>query len=643
MFLNNKCFSLLSLSFTVAITASGSMSVLSSAAQVPGVPGTQLQPSKTTITTTTTAPTKFISGHVKTDMAVAEKLLSQGKWSDAEGLCRDALVLNPQDIQATLGLGLAQANEFKLDAADALFDRVLAIDPNNPSAYAGKATAMLNRLQSSNNTVRSQKDSALKQAQEYATRACTLGPANAEAHLALGMVLKEQGAFDQAASELATAVHFDPDLSYGYSALGSIKLEQKSLVEASENFKRAIALNSGNSTAHYGLGAALLKQGQLDDAIKELNTSLYQFPNSWPVRMALGQAYQQQGNSVAALQQYQLSTLIKPENSGPYLAMADIHQTRGDFELAMADLRSGLEQSPYDINLRQRIADINLQLERPDQAIEGYRTILTMSANDNNAIKGLSQALFLKAQKATVGAMLQSNDYDTANKALAEAVKLNPNDMELRLAQAKLNSLSGAVIDPTKIVAPTTDGDRVAYAQVLMSAGSFKAANDQLTQVLNNQNDPKQILALGDIAVMIKSLDCAEAAYKKAQTLNASPDRVQRGLKQVAQLRVTAADSLKIANELAKKKQWDGAIAKYREVLSNNPVLPDARFGLAEALEDGPKDSVATLSESAQQYQVYLTLANDLTSKDREKLTDLIEKLNDKVAKLKQKEDHDKM
>ena len=46
----------------------------------------------------------------------------------------------------------------------------------------------------------------------------------------------------------------------------------------------------------------------------------------------------------------------------------------------------------------------------------------------------------------------------------------SPN-MELRLAQAKLNSLSGAVVDPTKIVAPTTDGDRVAYAQALMSAG----------------------------------------------------------------------------------------------------------------------------------------------------------------------------
>ena len=642
MFTNNKCFSLLSLSFTVAVTASSPGAISPAIAQVPGVSGTQ---SLTSVTTTTTNPTqpKFISGRVKTDMAAVEKLLSQGKWSDAEGMCRDALVKNPQDIQAALGLGLAQANEFKLDAADSLFDRVLAVDPNNPGAYAGKATVMLNRLQSSNNTIRSQRDSYLKTAQDYASKACTLGPATAEAHLALGLTLKEQGLLDQAATELATAVRLDPDLSYGYSALGSIKLEQKSLIEASENFKKAIVLNSANSTAHYGLGACLMKQGQLDDAIRELNTSLYQFPNSWPVRMALGQAYQQQGNVVAALQQYQLSTLIKPENVEAYLAMADVHQTRGDYELAMADLRSGLEQSPYEVNLRQRIADINLTLERPDQAIEGYRTILQMSANDNSAIKGLSQALFLKSQKATVGAMLQSNDYDTATKSLNEAIKLNPSDMELRLAKEKLNSLSGAVLDPTKIVAPTTDGDRVDYAEALMSAGNFKAANDQLTVVIANQGDPKQVLAVADIAVMLKSLDCAEAAFKKAQSLNASPDRVQRGLKQIAQLRQTAADSLKIANELAKKKQWDGAIAKYREVLTSNPVLPDARFGLAEALEDGPKDSVASLSESAQQYQLYLSLASDLTSKDREKLTDLIEKLNDKVAKLKQKEDHDKM
>lgn len=605
---------------------------------IPGVPGTQ-----TMTTTTTSTSTGVLSGHVKSDISTAEKLLSEGKWSDAEGLFREALVNNPQDVQATIGLGLALANQFKLDAADSLFDRVIAQDPNNPSAYAGKATVTLNRLQSSSGTIRSNRDSILKQAEDYAQRAVTLGPANAEAHMALGQVYKEENRLDDAASELNTATRFDPELSYAFSTLGSIKLQQNSTAEALSSFKQAADLNSSNSTAHYGMGAALLKQGQVDDAIKELNTSLYQFPNSWPTRMALGQAYQQQGNVVAALQQYQLSTLIKPENADPYLRMADIHQDRGDLELALADLRSGLTQSPYDINLRERIADINLQLERPDEAIKGYRTVLQMSANDNNAVKGLSQALYLKAQKATVGAMLQSNDYEAAQKALDEAIKLNSNDMELRLAKEKLASLAGITPNIANIPEPANDGDRVSYAQAAMATGNFQKAIDQLNLALNGQTDPKQCYALADIAVMVRALDPAEAAYKKGLSLNGSPDRGQHGLKQVAQFRQTALDTTRIANELAKKKQWDGAIAKYREALADNPMCADARYGLAEALEKGPKDSVPTLSESAQQYQYYLVLANDLTPKDREKLSDLIGKLNEKVAKMKQKEDHDKM
>jgi tetratricopeptide (TPR) repeat protein len=623
-------------------------------AQVPGVPGTF------PITTTATSPAAsgapsavssphaggtnvVINGRIKTDIAAAEKLLSQGKWAEAEGMFRDTLVNSPQDVGATLGLGLALVNQFKLDAGDQLFDRIISSDPNNAEAYAGKANVMLNRLQSSAGAIRDERDSILKQAAVFANRACTLGPANAQAHYVLGAVLKEQGQLDQAASELTSATNFDPDMSYAYSALGSIKLEQNSLAEATTNFKRAIALNSANSSAHYGLGAAMLRQGDINNAIGELNTSLYQFPNSWPVRMALGQAYQQQGNTVAALQQYQLSTLIKPENAGPYLAMAQIHQERGDLELAIADLRSGVSQSPMDINLRERIADLDLQLQRPEEAIKGYRTVLQLSSNDNNAIKGLSQALFMKAQKETVGAMLQSNDYDEANKTLDEAVKLNPTDMELRLAKEKLLTLSGAIPDPTKIVLPTNDGDRFEYARALMGAGSFKPAEDQLNLVINNQTDPKQVYAVADMALMIHALAPAETAYKKALSLGGSPERGQRGLAQIASQRQNAVETLKIANELAKKKQWDGAINKYREALTIQPTLADARFGLAEALEEGPKDTFDTLSESARQYGYYLTLASDLSPKDKEKLTDLIEKLQSKADKIKQKDDEDKM
>lgn len=624
--------------YLIVLTALSGLTLVGAAAasaQVPGVPGTQ-----PLIPAASPAPSNVLTGGVKTDLTVAEKLLSQGKWADAEGMFRERIVSNPTDLQATVGLGIAMANQFKLDSANSLFDRVLATDPNNSAAYAGKALVMLNRLQSSSGTIRDERDSILKQAETYARQATRLGPSNAQAHAALGQVLQQQGHLDDAASELATATSLDPQMSYAYSALGTIKLDQNSLAEAAANFTRAIALNSGNSTAHYGMGETYLRQGQLDNAIAELNTSLYQFPNSWPVRMALGQAYQKQGNTVAALQQYQLSTLIKPENAGPYLQMADIHLGRSDYELALADLRSGLSQSPYDVNLRQRIADINLQLERPDDAIKEYRAILQLSADDSNAIKGLSQALYLKAQKATVGAMLASNDYSTATKALAEAIKLSPTDMELRLAQLKLASLSGASApDISTLTAPTNDGDRVIYAQALMAANQFQNANQQLTTVMADLTDAKQLLALGDMAVMIRALDCADAAYKKALSVGAPADRVQAGTNKSAQLRQASIDANKVADELAHKKQWDGAIAKYREALADNPAYALSRLGLAEALDRGLKDSVSTLSESARQYQYYLALATDLTPKDREHFTDEIEKLNDKVDRLKQHEE----
>jgi tetratricopeptide (TPR) repeat protein len=106
-------------------------------AQVPGVPSTGAYPSYAPASTSSD-PT-VLSGRVKHDIMPAEKLLSQGKYSDAEGMFRELIVNNPADMAATIGLGTALAKQFKLDGADELFDRVLATDPNNALAYAGKA------------------------------------------------------------------------------------------------------------------------------------------------------------------------------------------------------------------------------------------------------------------------------------------------------------------------------------------------------------------------------------------------------------------------------------------------------------------------------------------------------------------------
>lgn len=619
-----KLFGLLALSGLVLFNSA------TAGAQLPGI----TQPA----TTTSPPNNQILTGKIKSDIIPAEQLMSQGRYSEAEDMFRELLVNNPADIAATVGLGTALAKQFKLDAADDMLDRVLKSDPNNALAFAGKANVILNRLQSSSGTIRDNRDSYLRQAEDYARRATALAPASGEAHFTLGQVYKEQGRIDDASTELRTAVSLDPMHSQALSTLGSIKLDQGSLAEAAESFKRAINIASSNSTAHYGLGAVYLKQGQVDDAIKELNTSLYQFPNSWPVRMALGDAYAQQGNQVAAIKEYQLSILIKPENAQPYLRIADIRESRSDLELALADLRSGLSQIPYDLDLRQRIAEICLKLEKADDAIKGFCTILQMSPNNPQAVKGLSQGLYLKAQKAAVGALLASNDYEAALKSLDEAIKLSPDDMELRLAQAKLMSLAGAKPDLSKMGEPQNNGEKLAYAEALMAQGEFQKATALMQTVVGSVNDPKQAFAVADVAMLNKDLDNAEAANKKALSLSGAPERAQRGLDEVARLRKASIEDVRVADELFKKNQLDGAIDRYRHAVSTNPTLADARLGLARSLEKMQKATSSMLSESAMQYQNYMTLNPNQPIKEAERMRQNIAKLRDKAAKLAEKE-----
>ena len=210
--------------------------------------------------------------------------------------------------------------------------------------------------------------------------------------------------------------------------------------------------------------------------IKELNTSLAQYPNSAPAHLAMGEAYNAQGNTVAAVREYQESIRIKPENFDAYSHIADIREARGDIEHSLAELRSALEFMPNNANLHQRIADECLRIDKLDDAIKEYRNVLAVNPGNDQAAQGLTRALYLKANRESSGAFFTSNEYQSASALIDQAVAMNPNDMELRLAQAKIRSMSGATIDLSQVGMPHNDGERVAYAEALLAQNKFKEA-----------------------------------------------------------------------------------------------------------------------------------------------------------------------
>lgn len=579
------------------------------------------------------ASKRFYKGSVSASVAAADRMMVKGKYAEAANHYQAALKRNPRDTNANIGYGMALAKQFKIDGAEDQFNKALARDPNNPGAHAGKALNMLNRLQSSSNTIRKSKDNILKEAEAEAQKALDADLRIPEAHYAMGMVYKEQGRLNEAAAELKKAIQLDPSYNDGYTGLGMINIAQNNTGGAISNFKQSIRLNTGDWSAHYGMGQALLMQGKIDAALKELNTAQYQFPNSWPVRLALGTAYERQGNTVAAVREYQASINIKPENPAAYLGIANVREVRGDLEHSIAELRSGLELMPDNPDLMYRIGDQSLRVEKIDDAIKAFETVLSKNPGYAQAADGLTTAYYMKSQKETTGGYFGDNDFDNALGMIDKAVTMNPNDIKLRLAQAKLRSLAGEEIDLNTIGTPKTDADRISYAQALMAQNRFAEANTEMQGVIARLPNAKQAFALGDLALMIHDLDNAEAAYKKASTFPGGAERARRGLTGVAKVRESARRTLTLASDLSRKSMTGSAVDTFHEAVFANPKSAQARLGLAKALEHVSKPTPVQIRETAYQYRAYVALSPTMPPKEKEKFMTKAQKLDDKAGK----------
>jgi hypothetical protein len=140
------------------------------------------------------------------------------------------------------------------------------------------------------------------------------------------------------------------------------------------------------------------------------------------------------------------------------------------------------------------------------------------------------------------------------------------------------------------------------------------------------------------MALLIRDLDSADMAYKKAATFADAKERAERGMDLVAKQRDSASQDLTFADDLARKKQLPSAIDKYRQAAYENPRLSAAQLGLAEALKKLFPNNPASLRESALHFRAYVSLEPNLPEKERNKFEKTAEKLTEKAEKLELKQ-----
>jgi tetratricopeptide (TPR) repeat protein len=567
----------------------------------------------------------------------ADSYLQTGQYQAAESKYTAALKSRPGNTQARSSLSLAQAELYKLDAAEKNANQVLSKNPRNGMAHLAKGVVYRNRTASLDMTYRAQRDDMLSKSASELQQAIKYDPRSPEAHNQLGVTYRFMGRNSEAMAEFERALEMDPRFAEARLNQGIMRLSSNDVPGAKDAFNQAIKLNSKNYMAHYRLGEAYLQGGDPHAALQSLNTALSLDRTNASVMSKMADAYQAQGNTAAAVAYYRRSIQANPAFMPAYMSISDIFDNRGDGELAMSELRSALNVNPHFSAGRNRLGRLALTVDKPDQALQYYRESLKENPNDTDAISGISQALTVIAQKQanwsqTVGA---DSDVVNAEQSIQEALRMNPNDLRLHLANLRISQLAGkpatsdAELNTLASLAPRNDAERMIQGEAFLSLGRYQDA-DQVFNGLMQQSagDSDKLLVIGDTLKVNGDLTRARDAYKMALTADPSSLKAQRGLDRIDKAQAESQKTFRLAKALNNWRQKGSSVDFYEETLSQNPRQPDARLELSKLYEKGK-----LYDKAARSYQFYLGLRPDMPEKERQSYLKKIMKLQELAQK----------
>jgi tetratricopeptide (TPR) repeat protein len=581
---------------------------------------------------------RLFSAGVSQSVYRANQLFKQGNYSQAEAVFNKALKANPNNLQARSGLALVQAEQYKLSAAEKNAQQVLSRDSKNPAAHIAMGKVLWYRTSSSDMTYRSQREGLLRQAEQHFNQAMTSAPDMPEAATNLGRIYQEQGRSEEARQSYEAALTRDPDYEEALVYMSSLDLGAGNTQQALKLANKAIASHSKSSKAHYYKGAALAQMGDYHEALNSLNTALYLEPKGAHVLAKMADIYQAQGNQAAAVTTYRKAIQAKPEYAPAITSLANLLQSRGDGELALSELRSAMNVRPNYMPFQVQSGQIALQLDKVDVATDYFNQALQQDAQNPEALRGLASSYLRSAEKtAGRGVMTTNSDLMKAEDMVQEALRHNPDDIQLHLALLKLQKATGDQLDTATLEqlasAPATgEIGQVRKSEALLALGRYTEADAVIDSLSKGYgSNTSKLFTLADTLTLNGDTESARRVYNNVLAQNPGNVSATRGLNRIGKMEVKATDKLGQArsnNHWYSVKDRNSAKAFYLEALEFNPRLSEARMDLGKLYEREDAYDKAIF-----EYNAYLQLNPTMAAEDQQKIQRKIQSLQTKLAK----------
>jgi predicted O-linked N-acetylglucosamine transferase (SPINDLY family) len=272
-------------------------------------------------------------GTIPATLAMAIERHQAGQIHAAELIYRRILAEDPDHSETLHLLGVAAQQTGRNEAAVELFQRAIAVNETRAEFHSSLAVAYLELRRFS-------------EAVACCRRALELSPACVEAHINLGNVWKHQGRLADGMDCYLRALELKPDDAEAHYNLGNVWVDRGELQSAAECYRRALQLNPTMTQAHNNLGTVFREQGRLDEAVESIQRAIQLRPDNAAAHLNLGLASLELGRTENAVAEFQRALGVRPDYPEALYLLGNICVDRGQFDEAIRYYERAVQLQP---------------------------------------------------------------------------------------------------------------------------------------------------------------------------------------------------------------------------------------------------------------------------------------------------------
>lgn len=313
------------------------------------------------------------------NLARIETSIEQGNVDDVERPLLDYAIAHPRDVKALELLGRLRYQQGRLEEAQALFQRVLALDPSLVKAKINLAQLMYGL---------GQRDPARLLLAEIAS-APALNPGE---RLALVRAMVLVGEFQKAlavADKLPTAVKSGsalPMIAASYLGLG----ERKRLMALMPSIRRAAI---SNPEVAIQCAEVLQKANMSQEAVGLLRSALARAPNNFRLLILLGQLETRVGDFAEARRHLNRAVKGRPDMADALYSLGMLESTEGNYEVALSNLKHARNLAPHSPTILAQFIVNAMRANQPQAAVEAANELLELKPDEPEFLYLLGAAL----------------------------------------------------------------------------------------------------------------------------------------------------------------------------------------------------------------------------------------------------------